>query len=148
MQYRISDLIDLPGFQQVMQAWYSVAGVATALLDIDRTSLCTVGWAEVCARFHHLSPQAERRCTLSDDALFNHLQADVYEEHPCVHGLMNCAMPVMVKGEHLATLLGVQNAESLSMGKGSIACLEITDLRPGHAQLRWFLRQKQLRLLA
>ena len=50
--------------------------------------------------------------------------------------------------EHLATLLGVQNAESLSMGKGSIACLEITDLRPGHAQLRWFLRQKQLRLLA
>jgi hypothetical protein len=93
MQYQISDLIDLPGFQEVMRAWYSVAGVAAALLDTDRTSLCAVGWGDICARFHHLPPQAERRCNLSDEVLFNQLQADVYVEHPCVHGLMNCARP-------------------------------------------------------
>ena len=38
MQYRFSDLVDLSGFQQVMQSWYSVAGVATALLDTERNS--------------------------------------------------------------------------------------------------------------
>jgi len=58
---RISDLIDLPGFQQVMQSWYSVAGGATALLDTDRTCLCAVGWQDICTRFHHLAPQAGRR---------------------------------------------------------------------------------------
>lgn len=49
--------------------------------------------------------------------------------------------------EHLAKLLGAENPDSFSMGKASIACIEMADLRPGHGQLRWFLRQKQLRLL-
>ena len=104
MQYRFSDLVDLPGFQQVMQSWYSVAGVATALLDMDRNSLCAVGWQDICARFHHLSPQAERRCNQSDDTIFSHLHEGAYVAIKCLNGLMNCAMPVMVKGEQVATL--------------------------------------------
>ena len=104
MQYQFAELVDLSGFQQVMQSWYSVAGVATALLDTDRTSLCAVGWGDLCTRFHHLSPEAEGRCNQSDDELFGHLKADVYAEQLCVNGLMNGAMPVMVKGEHVATL--------------------------------------------
>jgi signal transduction histidine kinase/ligand-binding sensor protein len=104
MQYRFSELVDLSGFQRVMQSWYSVAGVAIALLDTDRTSLCAVGWQDICARFHHLSPQAERRCNQSDDAILSHLHEGSYVAHKCLNGLMNCAMPVMVKGEHVATL--------------------------------------------
>ena len=49
--------------------------------------------------------------------------------------------------EHLAGLLGSENAAALSMGKASVACVEISELRAGHGELRWFLRQKQLRLL-
>ncbi len=104
MQYRFADLVDLPGFQQVMQSWYSVAGVPTALLDTERTILCAVGWQDICTRFHHLSPQAEGRCPHSDDYLFSHLRAGEYVVHQCEHGLMNCAMPVIVKDEHVATL--------------------------------------------
>ncbi len=104
MPYRFSELVDLPGFQQVMQSWYSVAGVATALLDTERNSLCAVGWQDICVRFHHLAPQAERRCTQSDDTLLIQLRQGDYAAHRCPNGLMNCAMPVVVKGEHVATL--------------------------------------------
>ncbi len=104
MQYRFSDLVDLPGFQQMMQSWYSVTGVPTALLDTDRNSLCAVGWQDICARFHRLSPQTERRCNQSDDYIFSHLHDGSYVAHKCLKGLMNCAMPVMVKGEPVATL--------------------------------------------
>jgi signal transduction histidine kinase/ligand-binding sensor protein len=104
MQYRFADLVDLPSFQQMMQSWYSVAGVATALLDTDRNSLCAVGWQDICARFHRLSPQTERRCNQCDDYLFSHLQDGPYVATQCSKGLMNCAMPVMVKGEQVATL--------------------------------------------
>ncbi len=104
MQYRFAELVDLPGFQQVMRSWYSVAGVATALLDPERNVLCAVGWQEVCTRFHHLPSQAEGRCTYSDDYLFSHLREGEYVVHQCEHGLLNAAMPVMVKGEHVATL--------------------------------------------
>ena len=104
MQYRFSDLVDLPSFQQVMQSWYSVAGVATALLDTDRNNLCAIGWQDICAQFHRLSPQTERRCNQCDDYLFGHLHEDPYVATQCLKGLMNCAMPVMVKGEQVATL--------------------------------------------
>ena len=104
MQYRFSDLVDLSGFQQVMQSWYSVAGVATALLDTERNSLCAVGWQDICARFHQLSPEAGGRCTYSDDTILSHLREGSYVAHQCVNGLMNCAMPVVVNGEHVASL--------------------------------------------
>ncbi len=57
MQYSFAELVDLPGFQQVMQSWYSVAGVATALLDPERNVLCAVGLAGC---LHALSPSTGR----------------------------------------------------------------------------------------
>ncbi len=49
--------------------------------------------------------------------------------------------------EHLAGLLGSTNPAAFSMGKASVACVELATLRLGQGELRWFLRQKQLRLL-
>jgi signal transduction histidine kinase/ligand-binding sensor protein len=104
MPYRFSGLVDLPSFQQMMQSLYDVAGVATALLDTDRNLLCAAGWQEVCARFHRLSPQAERRCNQSDDTIFGHLHDGPYVVTRCLNGLMNCATPIVLEGEHIATL--------------------------------------------
>ncbi|MBN1921663.1 MAG: GAF domain-containing protein [Anaerolineae bacterium] len=105
MQYRFAELVDLPGFQKVMQSWYSVAGVPTALLDMERQVLCVVGWQELCTRFHALPPEAAGRCPHSDDYLFSHLRAGDITVHPCPQGLLNCAMPVLVKDEPIATLV-------------------------------------------
>ncbi|MBN1249517.1 MAG: PocR ligand-binding domain-containing protein, partial [Anaerolineae bacterium] len=104
MQYRFAELVDLPGFQQMMQSWHSVAGVATALLDAERNVLCAVGWQDLCTRFHDLPPEAEGRCPHSDAHLTSRLQEGTVATHRCPQGLMNAAMPVMVKGEHVATL--------------------------------------------
>ncbi len=104
MQYSFAELVDLPGFQQMMQSWYSVAGVATALLDTERKVLCAVGWQDLCTRFHGLPPEAGGRCPHSDDYLYSHLQEGTATTHRCPEGLMNAAMPVMAKGEHVATL--------------------------------------------
>jgi phosphohistidine phosphatase len=46
--------------------------------------------------------------------------------------------------EHLAALIGSKNPQGLPFGKGSVACVDLDELRPGHGQLRWFMRQKQL----
>ncbi len=120
MQYSFAELVDLPGFQQVMQSWYSVAGVATALLDPERNVLCAVGWQDVCTRFHHLPEEAEGRCPYSDDSLFSDLHEGEATVRQCEHGLLNCAMPVLVKGEHIATLF---------MGQFLFAPLDEADVR-------------------
>ncbi|MGD0059866.1 MAG: phosphohistidine phosphatase SixA [Verrucomicrobiia bacterium] len=50
--------------------------------------------------------------------------------------------------EHLAALIGSKNPQGLPLGKGSVACVDLDELRLGRGQLRWLLRQKQLRYIA
>jgi phosphohistidine phosphatase len=50
--------------------------------------------------------------------------------------------------EHLAALIGSKNPQGLPLGKGSVACVDISELRSGHGQLRWLMRQKQLYQIA
>ncbi len=104
MKYHFTELVDRPGFQQVMQSWYAVANVAIALLDTEGRCLCVAGEQDICTRFHHLSPSIEGRCPYSHDYLFSRLHEDDFIAHQCPQGFMNCAMPITVKGEPVAVL--------------------------------------------
>jgi len=65
-----------------------------------------------------------------------------------------CAGEVLLVGhmpalsENLAALIGADSAQAFALGKGSIACIELEQLRIGTGQLRWLMRQKQLREIA
>lgn len=52
-------------------------------------------------------------------------------------------MPAL--SEHLAALIGAESAQAFPLGKASIACIELEQWRVGMGQLRWLMRQKQLR---
>jgi len=54
-------------------------------------------------------------------------------------------MPAL--SEHLAALIGAESAQAFPLGKASVACVELEQLRAGTGQLRWLMRQKQLREL-
>ena len=47
--------------------------------------------------------------------------------------------------EHLAALIGGESALAFPLGKASLACIELEHGRIGAGQLRWLMRQKQLR---
>lgn len=47
--------------------------------------------------------------------------------------------------EHLAALIGSKNPQGLPLGKACVACVDLDELRPGRGQIRWLLRQKNLR---
>jgi phosphohistidine phosphatase len=47
--------------------------------------------------------------------------------------------------EHLAALIGSKSPQGLPLGKGCVACVDLDELRLSRGQLRWLLRQKQLR---
>jgi len=55
-------------------------------------------------------------------------------------------MPSLV--EHIGALIGAKGAVGLSLGKGSIACVEAGQLKVGAGELRWLMRQKQLAKIA
>jgi phosphohistidine phosphatase len=78
----------------------------------------------------------------STTALLKALQAYSSQEEILLVG----HMPSL--SEHLAALIGSKSPQGLPLGKGSVACVDVNVLRPGHGQLRWLMRQKQLRPIA
>ena len=50
--------------------------------------------------------------------------------------------------EHVAVLIGVDNANGIPLSKGAIACVKLTELRIATGVLRWLMCQKQLRAVA
>jgi phosphohistidine phosphatase len=50
--------------------------------------------------------------------------------------------------EHLAALVGAGSPQGFPLGKAGVACIELEQLRAGTGQLRWLMRQRQLREIA
>jgi PAS domain S-box-containing protein len=105
MDYRLSDLLDLPSLQKMADAHYRAAGMPIGIIDaIDGSILIGSGWQEICVRFHRAHPESLQRCRESD----NHIKACLVEgeacQYKCKNGLWDIGIPVVVAGHHLATL--------------------------------------------
>lgn len=50
--------------------------------------------------------------------------------------------------EHLAAFIGAKTPQGLPVDKGAVASVELEALRAGAGQLRWLMRQQQLRAVA
>jgi phosphohistidine phosphatase len=126
-----------------------IAGLALAKLGVKLSRvLCSPllrarQTAEVAARAMKSKGQVELVDELtngtSTPTLLKMLQSYSPEEEILLVG----HMPSL--SEHLAALIGSKSPQGLPLGKGSVACIDVDELRPGRGQLRWLMRQKQLR---
>jgi PAS domain S-box-containing protein len=91
--------------QDLLESFTRTTGVTTALLDRDGNVLLTSPWQRICADFHRLHPDACARCVESDTLLASVLdRGEAYARHPCGNGLIDCACPLVLQGEHVANM--------------------------------------------
>ncbi|HWP97438.1 MAG TPA: PocR ligand-binding domain-containing protein [Syntrophomonadaceae bacterium] len=102
--YHISDLVDIPVLQQLFDSFYKLTGIMHAFLDVDTNILSSTGWHDICNNFHRICPQTQCRCKRSDSYIADHLCDGPYIGYQCLNGLMDYATPIIVEGQHLATI--------------------------------------------
>jgi PAS domain S-box-containing protein len=103
-KYSFTDLVDIESLQAFMDSVYKAAGTMHAILDTDNNILSRTGWTDICLKFHRTSPQTENRCRQSDSFIFDHLHKQSYIGYRCCNGLIDYATPIIVEGQHLATI--------------------------------------------
>ncbi|MDD2338207.1 MAG: PocR ligand-binding domain-containing protein, partial [Geobacteraceae bacterium] len=98
-------LVDIVQIQRMLEAHYKVTGIRSAILDSDENILAA-GWQDICTRFHRVHPETCKRCRESDIYIKTHLPdfTGEYLDYKCRNGLRDVAMPIIIAGEHLATL--------------------------------------------
>ncbi|MEN6625166.1 MAG: PAS domain S-box protein [Candidatus Sumerlaeia bacterium] len=104
----LTDILDMPALQLLMDHFFQVAGVPVALVDTNGRVLVGAGWQEICTRFHRVHPETCRFCTESDLALASGIPYGEYRSHKCKNNMFDIATPIWLGERQIASLYAGQ----------------------------------------
>jgi PAS domain S-box-containing protein len=109
MGVNILNLIDFGKVDILLEGFFKTTGFVTAILDLEGNILSRSGWRRICIDFHRINPETSERCTYSDTVLAGKLASGAkYHSYRCLNGLVDVALPIVIKGEHIANLFSGQ----------------------------------------
>jgi len=109
MKVRIIDLIDFEKVDTLLEGFNKSTGYLTAILDLEGNILSKSGWRKICTEFHRVHPEISKRCTISDTVLAGKMkEGEKYHFYKCLNGLIDVAVPIVIRGEHIANLFSGQ----------------------------------------
>ncbi len=100
----LQDLVPMGRIKQLLEALYKIIEVPIGLVSPQSDVLLAIGWQPICEVFHRNHPEATRRCVESNNDLQRRLSQGAVAAAKCKNGLWDIAMPIVVDGQHLATL--------------------------------------------
>jgi len=101
--------IDFEKVDTLLEGFNKSTGFVTAILDLDGNVLSKSGWRQICTEFHRIHPETSKKCTISDTVLANKMEeGEKYHFYQCLNGLVDVAVPIVIKGEHIANLFSGQ----------------------------------------
>ncbi|MBI1920844.1 MAG: PocR ligand-binding domain-containing protein [Geobacter sp.] len=104
MSLKLPELVDIPSLQLLMDRFHSATGIPVGIIGSDGEMFVATGWQEICTAFHRSHPVTAERCRQSDNCIKTSLDAGKYIQYKCKNGLWDLAKPIIVAGEHLATI--------------------------------------------
>ncbi len=109
MKANILDLIDFGKVNTLLEGFNQSTGFVTAILDLEGNVLSKSGWRQICTQYHRINPETSKKCTISDTVLSRKLEeGEKYHFYECLNGLVDVAVPIIIKGEHIANLFSGQ----------------------------------------
>lgn len=105
MKYKFCDLVQVQKLRTLMQELYRASGIPSGIIDIDGTVLVAVGWQEICQNYHRQHVCTQQICKQSDDYITQcPAESKPYVAYRCPLGLIDAAAPIVIGGDHVATV--------------------------------------------
>ena len=105
-KYRITDLVDMERLQGIFNKFTLATGFTIGFLDHPGLNvLAQSGWRDICTKFHRGCEASACICNQSNQKLLNALNSQGQTKiEECGHGMIDCAIPVIINGKHIASL--------------------------------------------
>ena len=100
----LKSIINVEEIQQIMDEFYHLTHMVTAILDLDGNIFESTGWQDICTKFHRVHPITARNCTQSDLFLAQKLKPGQYADYKCKNGLWDVVTPLYIGGRHLGNI--------------------------------------------
>ncbi len=99
----ITNLLDIPKLQSLMEDFYRFMNIPLAIIDLKANILVQSKWSRACTDFHRANSESCKRCIESDVDISHKLEdGKDFSVYKCKNGLIDCASPIIINGEHLA----------------------------------------------
>jgi ligand-binding sensor protein len=98
--------LDIDLIRHLLESHQDLTGMSYGLYDATGNSLITVGWQDLCLRYHQVNPVS---CANSCECA-HHIKKrlsnsqDNFLEYRCKNGMVDIAIPIITEGAHVATL--------------------------------------------
>jgi PAS domain S-box-containing protein len=100
---KFTELVDIDKLRELCESYTAINGAVTAILALDGEVLIATGWKDICTRFHRVHETTLCRCVESDTVLAASMEkGESYHMYRCRNGLVDVAVPIVIRGEHLA----------------------------------------------
>jgi PAS domain S-box-containing protein len=105
-KYSIKDLVNIESLRVILEKFSIATGFTTGFVSYpDQEVLIGTGWRDICTKFHRVFPESKKHCRQSNIFLTEQLkELKELNIHCCKNGLIDGATPVIIRGEHLASL--------------------------------------------
>jgi len=104
----LADLIDIPAVQSLADDIYKLAQIPMFILDRQSRVLVSVGWQEICTKFHRVHPEACKNCEESDRELSTGVAPGEFKLYKCKNHLWDVVTPIMLGREQVGNLFSGQ----------------------------------------
>lgn len=106
--FELSDLIDVPSTQSLMDDFYELAGIPMSIVDLQGKVLVGVGWQPICLNFHRVHPETFKHCQESDTQLSTNIPSGEFKLYKCKNNMWDIATPMMLGGQHVGNIISGQ----------------------------------------
>jgi PAS domain S-box-containing protein len=107
-QLTLSDIINLPIIKSIMEDFYKITGITSAVLDVEGNILIGVGFQTICTQFHRINPQMSSHCAESDTVLTQGVQPGTFKLYRCKNNLWDAVTPIMLGDKHVGNMFSGQ----------------------------------------
>ncbi|MBU1056147.1 MAG: PocR ligand-binding domain-containing protein [Proteobacteria bacterium] len=100
----LCSIINVEELRTIMEDFYNLTHMATAVLDLKGNVIEATGWQDICTKFHRIYPKTACNCTESDLFLAKNLKPGEYINYKCKNGLWDVVTPLYVGENHLGNI--------------------------------------------
>lgn len=100
----LSDVIDIPTIQKLMDHSFQLTHILTAILDLNGNILVKTGWQDICTQFHRVNPQTAKNCQESDTYLSENNVKGQFKLYKCKNNLWDISTPIFIGEKKLGYL--------------------------------------------
>ena len=101
---RLGSIINIEALQSIMDDFYQLTGMVTAILDMNGRVIEATGWQDICTKFHRIHPKTAQNCTESDLYLAKHIKPGEYIDYQCKNGLWDVVTPLYIGKRHVGNI--------------------------------------------